>query len=742
MSLFGKKIPNIVTENDIDNSPFFSSVALDGVNILTQQFEYKGETYSGLFPPPYKELLKSGKIANFRNPASELIYDTNFTDPEVYSLGLINNSSQYNTGDFTPTDEIHSDIIFTISCTNTCSLSIIAGTLPTGLTFNDYGNNIGVITGEVSNIDTSKLYYDFVVRAYSSTTNLYSDRYFRLVVDPDIIGISWDTSWLSSLDSVTGTNEYDNVKVYPLVYSANIITNIYALLHLNNPYGLDVTYDIVSNSLTQNNDLIPNGITLDQSTAVFRGIPTKNNLFNQYYFFSVRASVVYNGNIITGTKEADTTDTIFYFYIDDSQDNITNTNNYGNITWITDSNLGYVYEQQPLYFNVEATTTNDTTITYTLVSSTLSAGMSLTSDGYITGLSTFTNNKNQTITFTVKASDGYTTSTKNFYFVILGQHSTNDLLSISFPLFHKNKNALKELIYDPNIVPDDAVFRLNVDDNFGRVENYEILLVDSLNSTDVEEIENNLYQYYKPFKLRFGDFGYGKVNDANGNYIYDVIYINIIDENDNGNAFDNGVEQIYYDNTNSLKYGAPIWNIPTGNYSKTRIFPTNLYNMRQNLILTTNREGYQDNNATDEYQTPTGYTRGVGVDGTETLPDWMRSVFSGWGEAIALVYVNKGYGETILNNINNDNRKNNILGVEITLDRFSLNSRAFSFTLFDVKSTDYTELGNLTSFDSCANMSTENVCYQLYPNMLTWTEFDSVILTNSYYIKFPPGDTY
>lgn len=66
--------------------------------------------------------------------------------------------------------------------------------------------------------------------------------------------------------------------------------------------------------------------------------------------------------------------------------------------------------------------------------------------------------------------------------------------------------------------------------------------------------------------------------------------------------------------------------------SKTRIFPTNLYNMRENILLTTNREGYQENLATDEYQFPEGYQRGVGVDQTETLPLWMISEFNGWGK--------------------------------------------------------------------------------------------------------------
>lgn len=743
MSLYRKKIrTNSNTKVNRGNEPFFKSVILNGVDILRVDFSYKNQQFSGLFPPPFLT-TNNNDIANFRNPTNNLIKDTNFTNNEIYSLGIIDNTTQYVTGTITPNGSINSDIVFNIDCNEDCSLSIISGSLPSGLSFNDFGNNTAIITGNINNIDTTKLFYDFIIRAQSNS-GAKIDRYFRFIISDTLVGINWNQSWLNSLLSITNVYEYNGYKVYPIAYSSNLITNIYSLLQLDNPYDLPVNYEIVPNTLSSNT-VIPDGIHL-QNNLIY-GIPDNNTVLDTYYFFSIKASIEYNGTKISGKNGIDTSDTIFYLYV--SSDN-TSANNIDstNIIWLSDSNLGSINEQTSITFNVEAETSDGSDIIYTLINSTLPDGLNLSSTGYLYGISPYTNGKDQNVTFTVRASTKSTYSDKTFYFVIKGVNKSNDLLTISLPLFNREKSIISKLIFNPDNVPDEAVFRLNIDNIFGRQTQPAINLVSSLNKVDTETLVYNLYEYYRPLNLRMGNLSYSKVYDPSGNYIYDVIYINVIDSNDRGNAFDSSYnEQIMYAQQNSLKNGCPQWNIPVPSnntqYEKTRIFPSNLFNFRYNLIETNNRQGYQEGSlATDMNQLPEGFKKGIGVNGTENIPQWMISANDGWFPAIPIVYLNKNYGEEILNNLLNDELINELIGSQIKIDRFMVSEVSYSYTLFDVVDENYTDLGALTSFDSCAAETTNGACTQLYPSLLSWTQFDFENTISSYYIKFPPGDLF
>ena len=741
MGIFNKRLS---TSNNTDlkkgSEPFFKSVDINGVNILNQTFSYLNQEFMGLFVPPYKGSNDSD-FANFRNPTVSLINNTNFTDLEIYSLGIINNNTQYITGNSTPTTNINTDIVINIDCAEDCSISIISGTLPPGLNLNDFNNNTAIISGNVTSIDITLTYYDFIIRAETPSGNKI-DRYFRFLIDSDLVGINWNSGWLSSLISYTGIYEVDGVKVYPIVYDASTITNIYSTLELDNPYQLDVEYQIVPNALSSD-AIIPSGVSISKN-GVLTGIPDINNKVDSYYYFSIKATIDLNGKKISGKDGVDTSDTIFYIYLNSNVTTETNVSN-ANINWISSSSLGSVNEQSPITFFIEAESTDGSDITYTLYNSTLSDGLNLSADGFLYGITPFTNGKNITYSFTAKASTASSYSTKTFSYTVIGINTSNDLYTISLPLFYSEKSIISKMIFNPSNVPEESVFRLNVDSSFGRQTNPAINIATSLNRVDYSVLVDNLYQYYRPLNLRFGNLGYSKVYDPSGNYIYDVVYINVIDSNDNGNAFtSSGSEEIFYAQHNSLQNGLPQWNIPNESspYAKTRIFPSNLYNFRMNLIQTENREGYQGNYATDEYQTPTGMTRGIGINGTENIPQWMVSAFGGWSSSIPLVFLNTGYGEQVLNNLKTDTNTSDLIGRQISIDRFMVSEYSYISTMFDVKGTDYTDLGDVTSFDSCASMNSNNECTKLYPSILSWTQFDFTTEVQSSYIKFPPGDLY
>lgn len=743
MGIFNKRLStkyNTILKKG--SEPFFKSVDINGVDILRTEFSYLNQQFTGLFQPAYKN-SSSNDIANFRNPTMELIDSTNFTDLEIYSLGIVNTDSQFLTGDITPTGDINTDVVFNIDCSEVCSISIISGILPPGLELNDFGNNSAIISGNINSIDITLSYYDFIIRALTPSGNKI-DRYFRFIVDPDLIGINWNAGWLSSLLSSTGIYDNNGTKVYPIVYDANTITNVYSLLEIDNPYNLDVTYELVPNEFSSSK-LLPDGVYIED--GILTGVPNINNSLNTYYYFSIKASITLNGVEISGKDGVDTSDTIFYLYLN-SNVSSESTVSSSNIVWISNSALGSVNEQSPITFSVSAESTDGSTVTYTLYNSTLSDGLNLSSDGYLYGITPFTNGKNITYSFTVKASTKYSYSTKTFSFTVIGLNQSNDLYTISLPLFNREKTLISKMLFNPVNVPEESIYRLNIDTSFGRQRNPAINIATSLNRVDYSVLMDNLYEYYRPLNLRFGNLGYSKVYDPSGNYIYDVVYINIIDTNDNGDAFDSsGNEQIYYANQNSLKNGCVRWNIPVpselnGQYYKTRMFPSNLFNFRMNLIQTTGRQGYQNNYATDENQVPTGTTRGIGINGTENIPQWMMSAFGGWAEAVALVFLNTGYGEQVLNNLQSDTYTSDLIGSQIRVDRFMVSEYSYISTMFDVKGTDYTELGDLTSFDSCASQNTENECTKLYPSILSWTQFDFTTEVQSSYIKFPPGDLY
>jgi hypothetical protein len=245
--------------------------------------------------------------------------------------------------------------------------------------------------------------------------------------------------------------------------------------------------------------------------------------------------------------------------------------------------------------------------------------------------------QNQTYTFTIRASVGSSYNDKVFSFSILKQFTHATVLSAIIPVEEPARLASAINIWNPNIISDELIFRPQRDDNFGRVlaPRLQLGLRSFVQSTANDDQTNmiaaldkyrldpisewdpgtmaDLVEYYSGLQVRLGGYRIAPVYSPNGDYIYDVIYIQVVDPQANAGGFIADVETPLFSN----KISPP-----------KRVYPKSLLNMRKSWIAFADSQESVD----------TG------------LALWQRKL--GWQLVIEVAYTLPGQGQTALNRLN------------------------------------------------------------------------------------------
>ena len=482
---------------------------------------------------------------------------------------------------------VSSDILF----------SLENGQLPSNLTL----HSNGYIQGYVITTETET--YEFNVEANDGV---------NYDIDTYTIDITEDPS-----------NLYNPI----LLTSAGIISSIRAKNNYSFQFeALDLNNSELTFVLTTGT--LPPGISLSATTGFLTGIVNQANLTYTDYNFNIQVEKTSNPAYVSEEKS-------YTLRVLGQLDD--------NLTWVTDSNLGTIYAGEVSDLALQAIPSDGQSISYKLASNslgTLPPGLQLTSDGLIVGRPSFyTSNylyPNLTSSFTVvpyNQNIEFIGNSKTFSLQVVKRTvDPYDNLYISLMPTPEQREIFYNIITDSNIVDNNWLYRPN-DLWFGRNIDAKVLFLSGLEAkTAAEYIDAiTLNHYWKT--LLFGNIKTARALDDNFNTIYEVVYVEIIDQEVNQSNLGPNL--------------SVTW--PTNQVGITTVYPNSFTNMVKRLEANI---GYED--------------KGV-------LPRWMTSRQSdgrvlGFTRALVLFYTLPGESDKIAfrtsQYINDFNR------INFTIDRY------------------------------------------------------------------------
>jgi len=130
----------------------------------------------------------------------------------------------------------------------------------------------------------------------------------------------------------------------------------------------------------------------------------------------------------------------------------------------------------------------------------------------------------------------------------------------------QKRQAYSKFINTPTIFPGNFIYR-NDDPNFGVQKDLRMIIEFGIQSINLEDYTTALWENFNRRRLTFGKVKVARGKDQLGNYLYDVVYIDIIDNID-------GAKQVIYDQ-NNIYYPASVANMRTR--LESIVLPNNTY---------------------------------------------------------------------------------------------------------------------------------------------------------------------
>jgi hypothetical protein len=267
--------------------------------------------------------------------------------------------------------------------------------------------------------------------------------------------------------------------------------------------------------------------------------------------------------------------------------------------------------------------------------------------------------------FTVQARDYYQASAveKEFRIAITADSLTQFSNIYLKPLLPKEKREyFYSFITDDKTFPEDLLYRPS-DPNFGVQNQIQMLLQHGIETVKIEKYVPALITNFNRKVFLFGDIKIATADDSNGDTLYEIIYVEIIDplENKNGSVS----QRIEVANGRPIDASQNLYKVSTNLITIDQLvnkflYPSSVTNMKDKLKEI------------------------VGADGSSLLeinenllPEWMKSVQStgtalGFTKAVPIAYIKPGYGISILDNIKKTGF--DFKNIEFDIDRLIIDS--------------------------------------------------------------------
>lgn len=338
------------------------------------------------------------------------------------------------------------------------------------------------------------------------------------------------------------------------------------------------------------------------------------------------------------------------------------------LKWLTTSSLGIINAGYISELSVSSTQTLAVSeIKYQLAGGSLPQGLTLQHDGTITGRTSY--GVAGTYTFEVKARDIANSEELNQSFTLnVAQTSTTKFTEIYVqPYFSIEKRQRFNDFISNNKIFDPSLLYRNYDPNFGVQRKMKMVLDFGLEQRNLEEYLYPLQENFYKKRLRLGEVKSAIAKDSNGKHIYDVIYVDVVDEFVN-NLGISAEAVVHFEAHDELYY------------------PGSIANMRKQLrnITLANWTTVQ---ARDDLQPKFMLTQ-------QSLTDYRTETYM---RAVPLCYTLPGKSKIILERIRASGFKFNVFDFEI--DRIivanSLDNNTAKYLIFDRKAA-----GNLLDIDA------------------------------------------
>jgi subtilase family serine protease len=427
-----------------------------------------------------------------------------------------------------------------------------SGQLPPGITLNQNGLLSGYVRDKLISGTTSyPKIYEFIATA--SDNVVQSTQTFKIVVTnmdilenapslmPSDIALPSFNNYIQSPQWISG----NNLGIIRAGHEHDIGVQAYD----PNPQSGTLKYALQGNTGTNIYNQLPTGLTLDSVSGHIFGYVPYQPFYSEQYSFTV--------NVVK--TNASNTQAIFV----PNTFNLTVKGQIENdMAWVTDSDLGSITAGYVSELYVAAKhSTSVVGITYSLVSGTLPPGLSLQQDGSISGRADYSSSTS-TYSFTVLATDIYKlnqiSKTFNISVIFLDnleydQIYVRPFLSIDARSYYGNfiNNGT---IFDPNLI-----YRY-FDTNFGIQPNIKMNLEFGIEKVDIDEYFSALQQNFYRRRLYFGDVKTAIAQDSTGTTVYEVVYVDIVDDMVNS-AGQSVSAVVYTNNGDNVYYPSSIENM-------------------------------------------------------------------------------------------------------------------------------------------------------------------------------------
>lgn len=222
---------------------------------------------------------------------------------------------------------------------------------------------------------------------------------------------------------------------------------------------------------------------------------------------------------------------------------------YNYVTWLTDSNLGTIQNGAVSDLYIEAINTRGKQLYYTLSGThRLPQGLTLLPNGLISGRVSFrvfdldfgttTIDGGKTTfdskyTFTVTAKDIQNTASETRTFTLqVVKRNTEPYENLYLKAFTSpaQRQYFQQIMQDRSVFPSDLIYRES-DPYFGLAKNIKFLFLPGLNPSKLSDYAMAVQFNHHSKRITFGDVKTAVVLDEFFNVKYEVVYVDVIDEN-------------------------------------------------------------------------------------------------------------------------------------------------------------------------------------------------------------------
>jgi len=458
-----------------------------------------------------------------------------------------------------------------------------------------------------------------------------------------------------------------------------------------NPFYGPTRYDWTTPTLNQDGSpsVHPTGFKLDTTTGVLYAKLPYQPAYSEVFNFTVWV-------IKTDLQTGDETATARTFTMTIRGDAETA------IAWVSSYKIGSIAPGYQSELSVVAEHVGENyPIQYFLTAGSLPTGLTLSKDGSIQGKIAYdsqtrfesgfildggTTTIDKKIFFTVQATDIYRTSAteKEFYLEILDYDNIKYTQIYAQPmLVEDQRTSYSQFITDTYTFDRSLLYRVD-DPAFGLQPKIQLYIEHGIQQAPLDNYYGVMSKYFYRKRFCFGSVKYSKAEDANGNYVYDIVYVEVMDmlENSKGNSLVGSIA-----------------------VNDTFVYPNSVENMKVTLeSVKISGEPIQ----TDEY----------------LMPRYMRTIQTETGSplgfilAVPLCYAQPGKGDTIVKRVAVSGF--DFKTIDFDIDRFiikeNLSSTGAKYLLFPRKDITGVNLG-------------EDLSYILLPEDLPLTTEDGYPLT-------------